>query len=118
MAETDFPVDLRDAQLRLHRARAEYAELCRELPWSVEPAPGWEGDKQLHSDRRSGMPDSPGYTDHQKAEVARLRGLLLELAERVTADPFWRTLSGPALVEARMELKRTATGAGPAAPAG
>ncbi|MER7050098.1 hypothetical protein [Streptomyces jumonjinensis] len=117
MAESDFPADLRDAQTRLHRTRAEYEELCRELPWSVEPMPGWEGDKQLHSDRIGAMPDSPGYTGQQKTEVARLRGLLLELTEQVTVHPFWQELRGPDLVEARMALKRTTT-TERAAPAG
>ncbi|MFI2214905.1 hypothetical protein [Streptomyces sp. NPDC020141] len=119
MAEPDFPADLRDAQLRLHQTRAAYGELCRELPWSVEPMPGWEGDKQLHSERIGRMPDSPGYTAEQTTEVARLHGMLLDLAEQVTTHPFWRELRGPELVEARMALKRTAaTGVGPAAPAG
>ncbi|MFE5852388.1 hypothetical protein ACFQ61_04095 [Streptomyces sp. NPDC056500] len=109
MAEYDFPHDLRDAQLQLHRTRAAYAALCRELPWSVEPAPGWEGDKQLHSDRMPGLPDSPGYTEQQKEEEKRLRGLLLELSAAVSTHPYWQTLRGPELVSARMVLKQNAT---------
>ncbi|MEU5402240.1 hypothetical protein ABZ348_23425 [Streptomyces sp. NPDC005963] len=109
MAEYDFPADLRDAQLRLHQTRVAYAALCRQLPWSVEPAPGWEGDKQLHSDRVSGMPASPGYTEHQRREEERLRSLLLELSITVSTHPHWDALRGPDLVQARMALKQTAT---------
>ncbi|MCM2388979.1 hypothetical protein [Streptomyces albipurpureus] len=84
MVDIDFPPDLRDAQLRLHQTRIAYEELCRTLPWSFEPAPGWEGDKQLHSDGRvGGMPDSPGYTDAEKSEEARLRNLLVDLSTTV-----------------------------------
>ncbi|WP_442809726.1 transposase [Streptomyces sp. SR27] len=35
----DFPDDLADLQVRLHRARAEHEALARTLPWSVEPSP-------------------------------------------------------------------------------
>ncbi|MGW1978021.1 hypothetical protein [Streptomyces sp. NPDC001889] len=56
--------------------------------------------------------------------MARLHGVLLELAEQVTTHPFRQELRGPDLVEARMALQRTATatgvgvgvGVGPAAP--
>ncbi|MCM2388140.1 hypothetical protein [Streptomyces albipurpureus] len=106
MADTDFPHDLRDAQARLHQTRAAYEELCRTLPCSVEPAGGWEGDKQLHSDRRSGTPTSPGNTDQQKEEKARLRDLLLELSTILATHEFWQTLRGPGWVAARMELKQ------------
>ncbi|MFD7015271.1 hypothetical protein [Streptomyces sp. NPDC059928] len=33
MAETSFPGDLLDAQMRLHQATAELAALLRSLPW-------------------------------------------------------------------------------------
>ncbi|GAA2267617.1 hypothetical protein GCM10010232_69990 [Streptomyces amakusaensis] len=108
MADFDFPTDLRDAQTRLHQTWSAYADLCRTLPWSVEPAPGWEGDKQLHSDRIGAMPDSPGYTDHQKEEVAQLRALLVELSATVSAHPYWGTLERGTVVAARMALKSAA----------
>lgn len=71
--------------------------------------PGWEGEKQLHSDsgQVGGMPDSPGYSSEQSAEEAHLRGLLLDLSTTVSTHPFWQTLQGPDLVAARMELKQT-----------
>ncbi|MFE3119706.1 hypothetical protein [Streptomyces niveus] len=109
MAEYDFPQDLRDAQLRLHQVTAAYNQLCRTLPWSVEPAPGWAaGEKQQYTDYRSTKPDSPGYTDHQKSEVARLRAALLELSVTVSTHPYWSTLGPGTVVEGRMALKQTA----------
>ncbi|MFF3733402.1 hypothetical protein ACFYXM_24565 [Streptomyces sp. NPDC002476] len=101
----DFPNDLRTAQLDLLQTRARYEEYARSLPWSVEPLPGWEGDKQLHSGYRSGKADSPGYTPDQVAEVARYREELLRLSVAVSTHPYWESLGGPGLVEARMALK-------------
>ncbi|MFD3484903.1 hypothetical protein [Streptomyces sp. NPDC058665] len=105
MAAYDFPDDLRDAQLRLHQTRAAYRALCQSLPWSVDPAPGWEGDKQPYTDYRTGKPDSPGYTGQQKADEARLRGEVLALSTTVSAHPYWKTLETGTVVEARMALK-------------
>ena len=70
----DFPQDLRDSQEALHRTRAAYEQYAAALPWSAEPMPGWEGSKQLHSDDRPSKPSSPGYTEEQRAEVARFPG--------------------------------------------
>ncbi|MFD3519973.1 hypothetical protein [Streptomyces sp. NPDC058653] len=105
MAEYDFPDDLRDAQLRLHQASAAYRALCQALPWSVEPSPGWEGDKQPYSERRASMAPSPGYTDQQKTDEARLRGEVLQLSLTVSTHPYWKTLETGTVVEARMTLK-------------
>lgn len=112
MAEYDFPQDLRDAQLRLHQASAAYHQLCRTLPWSVGPAPGWPaGEKQPYTDYTSAKPDSPGYTDHEKSEVARLRTAVLELSVTVSTHPYWDTLEPGTVVDGRMTLKQTAPAA-------
>ncbi|WP_326681011.1 hypothetical protein [Streptomyces sp. NBC_01237] len=66
---------------------------------------GWEADKQLHSSYRSGKPDSPGYTDDQRSEVARLRAEVLRLSAVVSTHPFWETVENGKVVEARMRLK-------------
>lgn len=105
MAEYDFPRDLRDAQLYLHHVRAAYAALCRTLPWSVEPADGWTGDKQLYSDYLPEFPASPGYSAQQKAAEARLRSLLLDLSITVSTHPYWAMTEN--VVEERMALKHT-----------
>ncbi|MEV7060943.1 hypothetical protein AB0N95_36530 [Streptomyces microflavus] len=100
-----FPQDLRDAQLNLHRTRAAYEEYARALPWSAEPLPGWEAEKQLHSGFRSSKPDSPGCTEAQHAEVARCRAELLELSITVSTHPFWEQVEQGQVVDARMRLK-------------
>ncbi|NUK02596.1 hypothetical protein HRW23_20735 [Streptomyces lunaelactis] len=105
MAETyDFPDDLRTAQLDLHRTRAEYAALCRTLPWSVTPEPGWTSEKHVLGDRVVSFPASPGYTAEQLAEEQRLRRRLLELSVTVSTHPYWATLAGD-VVDARSALK-------------
>lgn len=99
-----FPQDLLDAQAALHRTRAECEEYARTLPWSAEPMPGWEADKQLHSNYVSSKPDSPGYTAEQAERIAGYRARLLELSATVMVHPFWETL-GDDVVAARMALK-------------
>ncbi|MFD5728343.1 hypothetical protein ACFWMT_19930 [Streptomyces sp. NPDC058368] len=104
MSTYDFPEDLRDAQAALHRTRAAYEQYAKTLPWSAEPMPGWEADKQLHSTYRSAKPDSPGYTPEQHDQVAHYRAQLLELSIAVTTHPYWAQLS-EGVVTARMALK-------------
>lgn len=106
-AETyDFPEDLRAAQFVLHRTRAEYEALCRTLPWSVTPEPGWTSEKYVLNDRVASFPDSPGYTAEQLPEEKRLRQRLLALSIAVSTHPYWETptLQGK-VVDARMALK-------------
>ncbi|WP_399553868.1 hypothetical protein OG473_39395 (plasmid) [Streptomyces anulatus] len=101
----DFPADLLDAQVALHQARHASEGYARTLPWSAEPMTGWDSDKQLHSSYRSSKADSPGYTDKQRTEVARLRAKVLRLSEKVSTHPFWATLDTAVVVSARMRLK-------------
>lgn len=112
MAEYDFPDELREAQLRLHRARSAYRALCRELPWSVEPAEGWTGEEGHYSSYRREFPQSPGWSEEQRAEEARLRELVLTLSIEVSTHPYWAALEGPDVVKARMALKHAEGGNG------
>ncbi|MBT2511520.1 hypothetical protein J7I98_38160 [Streptomyces sp. ISL-98] len=106
MATYDFPQDLRDAQLRLHQTWAQYEQLGKTLPWSVESSEGWTAPKVLYSDAQArSLPPSPGYTDEQKAEVARLRAELLELSVAVSTHPYWDTVPVADRVDQRMALK-------------
>ncbi|MEG9551420.1 hypothetical protein ACFYUM_35790 [Streptomyces fimicarius] len=105
MTTYDFPQDLRDAQTALHRTRSEYEQYARTLPWSAEPMPGWQADKQLHSDYRPSKPDSPGYTSEQHQQIAAFRKQLLDLSIQVSTHPFWQTLGPGLVVEGRMQLK-------------
>ncbi|MFE1500464.1 hypothetical protein ACFW89_36050, partial [Streptomyces albidoflavus] len=58
-----FPDDLKQLQARLHKAHADYQALCRTLPWSVEPLPGWPGTVHPHTGEvTGGREPSPGYT--------------------------------------------------------
>ncbi|MGW6570425.1 hypothetical protein [Streptomyces sp. NPDC054975] len=107
MSDTPFPNDLIEAQRDLHQARAEYAALCRTLPWSVEPMPGWPGEVHPHTGVvTGGREDSPGWTEEQQAEHARLLALVRDLSITVSAHPYWQTQEGgEGVVEARMALK-------------
>lgn len=110
VADDDFPDDLRDAQLRLHQARSAYRALCRELPWSVEPAEGWTGEEGHYSSYRREFPASPGWSEEQRAEEVRLRELVLTLSIEVSTHPYWAGLDGPDVVRARMALKHAGGG--------
>ncbi|MFF5090892.1 hypothetical protein [Streptomyces niveus] len=79
---TEPTATIRDAQLRLHQAGAAYRRLCQALPSPVEPAPGWEGDKQPYTEYHTGKPDIPGYT-----------------------HPYWRTPKAGTTTDARMTPK-------------
>ncbi|MEU6988383.1 hypothetical protein ABZ946_34030 [Streptomyces sp. NPDC046324] len=108
MADTPFPSDLLRAQLALHQARADFAALCPTLPWSVDPMPGWPGDVHPHTGAvTGGREDSPGWTDEQKTEHARLLDLIRDLSAEVTTHSYWRSREpGDAVVKARMALKQ------------
>ncbi|MER8073648.1 hypothetical protein ABTZ59_36050 [Streptomyces sp. NPDC094034] len=73
-APHDFPQDLIDHETGLQQTRTDYQALCATLPWSVDPAPGWDSDKQPYSNRQADVPDSPGYTDEQKKREAEAAG--------------------------------------------
>ncbi|MFD3336124.1 hypothetical protein ACFWV1_26275 [Streptomyces sp. NPDC058700] len=102
-----FPDDLKQLQARLHQAHADYQTLCRTLPWSVEPLPGWPGTVHPHTGEvTGGREPSPGYTPEQAAEEKRLWDLVRELSIGVSTHPYWATPErGPELVKARMALK-------------
>ncbi|WP_328380767.1 hypothetical protein OHB13_38570 (plasmid) [Streptomyces sp. NBC_00440] len=114
MATYDFPPDLRDAQVELHRIRAEHQALTRELARSVEPMGVVENPDHWYR-RNHPLPASPGYTPQQREQVSELHARLLEATVRVSTHPYWSSLRGEDLVAARMELKRVeAAGAEPA----
>lgn len=67
--------------------------------------PGWETDKKLHSEYRSGKPDSPGCAEEQHAEAARLQAELLRLSIAVSTYPFWGDVDREDVVQARTALQ-------------
>ncbi|MET9427896.1 MULTISPECIES: hypothetical protein [unclassified Streptomyces] len=106
MAETDFPDDLRAAQTRLHQATSELAALCRNLPWSVEPLPGWPGIQHPHTGEvTGGRQDSPGWTEEEREAVARLRNECLDLSLCISTHPYWYKIEAEKRAQARSELK-------------
>lgn len=105
MTTFDFPEDSRAAQSALHRTQSEFERYARTLPWSAEPMPAREAEKQLHSGYRPSRPESPGYTEDQRQQVAAYRKLLLELGVKVSAHPFWKTVEPGRVVAARIQLK-------------
>ncbi|MGG8408028.1 hypothetical protein ACM614_16125 [Streptomyces sp. 12297] len=101
----DFPPRLRALQLQLHRVRAQHLAPCAELPWSAEPMAGWKASEHRYS-HRGDVPDSPGYTPEQADAVHRFHRRMLRLSRLVLTDPYWTSLDGEQLVDARMALKR------------
>ncbi|KIZ17390.1 hypothetical protein [Streptomyces natalensis] len=99
----DFPRDLLDAQGELHKVRSELSALYKRLPWSVEPLPGWTHTKEGGRSYESSRPDSPGWTEEQKAQVDALRARQMELVDHIFPHPFWATCDDP--VTARSALK-------------
>ncbi|MFE4454411.1 hypothetical protein [Streptomyces sp. NPDC056796] len=105
MPTYDFPQDLRDAQIALHRTRSALEHCAARLPWSAEPMAGWRAEKQVHSDYRPEKADSPGHTPEQRAELARLRKQVLDLSITVSTHPYWTTVDRSDTVACRMALK-------------
>ncbi|MEV7617088.1 hypothetical protein [Streptomyces sp. NPDC089799] len=105
MTAYDYPVRLRALQLQLHRVTADHRRLCAELPWSVEPMPGWKASDHRYS-HRGDVPASPGYTDEQKQARARMERRMRRLAEALVTHEFWATVEGDQRVKARMALKQ------------
>ncbi|MFB8272909.1 hypothetical protein ACFC96_40860 [Streptomyces sp. NPDC055955] len=100
---TDFPSDLLAARRDLDAAYAALAALSRTLPWSVEPDENGIAATG-HGPHDIARPPTPGYTEQDAVEVARLKADVMRLATIVTGHEFWGSLSGPDLVEARMGL--------------
>ncbi|MEU5108174.1 hypothetical protein AB0H07_38955 [Streptomyces sp. NPDC021354] len=103
-----FPPDLLALQLELHQTRAEYLALCRDLPWSAAPLPGWayEAKTMGPAGTRSVLfEDSPGYTSEQAAAERQLRERLVELSVAVSTHIWWGEVEREDLVAARMALK-------------
>ncbi|MEW1637578.1 hypothetical protein AB0469_26345 [Streptomyces sp. NPDC093801] len=104
--ENPFPHDLLELQERLHRAHAEYRAYLATLPWSGEPMKGWpRGERFSH---RGDVPDSPGWSDEQKATADRMWAEIGRLSVDVSGHPYWKSVPTENLVASRMQLKRQA----------
>ncbi|MGW6145531.1 hypothetical protein [Streptomyces sp. NPDC055140] len=106
-----FPPDLLAAQKLAAELYADLRSFVKRptLPWSVEPLDGWEEPETPHGGKLRGYvssrPASPGWSDDEGAEYAKLRHELAEAAGLVYSHPHWAEYEGAALVSARMTLK-------------
>ncbi len=65
---------------------------------------GWErGGRHSH---RGDVPDSPGWSQEEKATVDRMWREIRELSIAVVAHPYWSTVAREEAVAARMVRKR------------
>ncbi|MFD9138501.1 nucleic acid-binding protein [Streptomyces bottropensis] len=113
MATTyDYPDDLLTAQRDLTQVRADLAALLAALPYSVEPIEAWQRPQGYWHDTSRAFPDSPGWTEQEKREVATLRTRELELVTVILTHPLWADVSGPDAPEARSRLKQAALAPG------
>ncbi|TQK49883.1 hypothetical protein FBY35_0160 [Streptomyces sp. SLBN-118] len=104
-----FPGRLRALQLQVHRVRAQYEAMGRQLPWAVEATEGWSSTTKTYSplgDRITTFPASPGWTEEQIDQYARLRRRLVRLSAAVITHPWWSSVPTGEQVDARMTLKR------------
>ncbi|MCX4587714.1 hypothetical protein [Streptomyces sp. NBC_01481] len=98
-----FPPRLQAVQL--HGVRAQYEQLCRSLPWSVDPTPGWTYEEKSTmgpATRTVSFADSPGYTPEQVTLERQFRRRLLRLSAAVITDPWWTSVPSGEQVDARM----------------
>ncbi|AXK36504.1 hypothetical protein DVA86_31950 [Streptomyces armeniacus] len=98
----DFPDELLHTQKELCRVRSERSRLLAALPSFAEAS--------AQSGAAHWAPGDPplGRSREQAEQEHQLRGQETELAAAIQAHPFWATLSGPALVDARSALKYAA----------
>ncbi|MFJ4774032.1 hypothetical protein ACIP88_33825 [Streptomyces uncialis] len=111
MATYDFPDDLVSAQRELDEAAAQLTALLETLPWAVEPMEAWERPKDHWYGAARSRSASPGWTDEQRDQVAALRARRLALATTVVTHPYWGTLTGATVSDARTALKNADQGA-------
>ncbi|MCX4826164.1 hypothetical protein OG883_41575 [Streptomyces sp. NBC_01142] len=103
----NFPERLQALQLQLHRVRAQYEQLCRSLPWSVEPSSGRTYERQLMGSvtQTVTFADSPGYTPEQIVQERQLRRRMIRLSAAIVAHPWWNACAPGERVDARMALQ-------------
>ncbi|MEU7148696.1 hypothetical protein AB0B15_11750 [Streptomyces sp. NPDC045456] len=101
----DFPDDLIAAQRDLQQVTADLHALYHRLAPSPEPAEAFHDSRESGYWRDRQRDASPGWTDDEKAEEAKLREHRLELAATVVTHTFWSTLSGADAPKARSALK-------------
>ncbi|WP_019074346.1 hypothetical protein [Streptomyces hokutonensis] len=106
MATTyDFPGDLIAAQQELNQVRADLAALYKRLPYSVEPMDAWQRPEGYWLATSRAYPDSPGWPEKERQEVAVLREKERDLTGVILTHAFWNDIPGPERLDARSQLK-------------
>ncbi|MET8724143.1 nucleic acid-binding protein [Streptomyces misionensis] len=100
-----YPDDLLKAQQALNEVRASLKALVKTLPYSVEPMEAWERPDGYWLATSRAYPDSPGWTEQEKKEVAALREKERDLTAVILTHPFWSEVDAPARPDARSQLK-------------
>ncbi|MFF7953960.1 nucleic acid-binding protein [Streptomyces griseorubiginosus] len=100
----NYPDELLKAQRELNAVRADLAALFKKLPYSTEPMEAWarpEGywlKSPVHE-------ASPGSTDMEQQQVAKLRERERDLAAKIVAHGFWNEIPGTERPDARSQLR-------------
>lgn len=100
-----YPDDLLKAQQALNEVRASLKALIKTLPYSVEPMEAWERPDGYWLTTSRAYPDSPGWSEQEKKEVAALRERERDLTAVILTHPFWSEVDAPARPDARSQLK-------------
>ncbi|MFI1169837.1 nucleic acid-binding protein [Streptomyces sp. NPDC020801] len=111
MATYEFPDDLLTAQRDLNQVRADLAALYERLPYSVEPMEAWQRPEGYWLATSPAYPDSPGWSEQERKEVAALRERERDLTGVILTHAFWDTIAGPERPHARSKLKHALTAA-------
>lgn len=112
-----FPADLLAAQLRLAELYSALHAHAKGLPWSREPAEGWEPEEE-RGRQHPGRPKTKGWDQADGDKYDRLWAELRAAAAEVQCHPHWKAcrangVQGPELVAARQALKHAPGAAAP-----
>ncbi|MEU2718874.1 nucleic acid-binding protein [Streptomyces sp. NPDC007205] len=85
--------------------RASLKALVKALPYSVEPMEAWERPDGYWLATSPSYPDSPGWSQQERKEVAALREEERDLTAVILTHAFWRKVDAPERADARSPLK-------------
>ncbi|MGW2965230.1 nucleic acid-binding protein [Streptomyces sp. NPDC001220] len=83
--------------------RADLTALYKRLPYSVEPMEAWQRPEAYWLATSRAYPDSPGWSEHERREVAGLGERERDLTAAIT-HAFWNDGAGPERLDARSQL--------------
>ncbi|POX48965.1 nucleic acid-binding protein [Streptomyces sp. Ru72] len=89
----------------MNEVRASLKALVKTLPYSVEPVKAWERPDGYWLATSRSYPDSPGWSEQEKKEVAALREKERDLTAVILTHAFWGEVDAPERADARSQLK-------------